>query len=116
MRVAARSCLDAGITTVRDLGDRGHLALRLRDEFASDLNHGPARCRGGAADHHARYIGYRTRRRGLPAAADRADCSLLSHLRNRRRTVAARVRGRTARRRATTLHAAPEDRRRWGRA
>jgi imidazolonepropionase-like amidohydrolase len=41
MRVAARSCLDAGITTVRDLGDRGYLALRLRDEFASDLTAGP---------------------------------------------------------------------------
>jgi imidazolonepropionase-like amidohydrolase len=41
MRAAARSCLDAGITTVRDLGDRGYLALRLRDEFASDLTAGP---------------------------------------------------------------------------
>jgi imidazolonepropionase-like amidohydrolase len=41
MRAAARACLDAGITTVRDLGDRGYLALRLRDEFASDLTAGP---------------------------------------------------------------------------
>jgi imidazolonepropionase-like amidohydrolase len=41
MRVAARSCLDAGITTVRDLGDRGYLALRLRDEFAGDVAAGP---------------------------------------------------------------------------
>jgi imidazolonepropionase-like amidohydrolase len=41
MRVAARSCLDPAITTVRDLGDRGYLALRLRDEFASDLTTGP---------------------------------------------------------------------------
>jgi imidazolonepropionase-like amidohydrolase len=41
MRVAARSCLDAGITTVRDLGDRGYLALRLREECASDLTAGP---------------------------------------------------------------------------
>jgi imidazolonepropionase-like amidohydrolase len=41
MRVAARSCLDAGITTVRDLGDRGYLALRLREECASDPAAGP---------------------------------------------------------------------------
>lgn len=41
MRVAARACLDAGITTVRDLGDRGYLALRLRSEFARDLAAGP---------------------------------------------------------------------------
>jgi imidazolonepropionase-like amidohydrolase len=41
MRVAARACLDAGITTVRDLGDRGYLALRLRDEFAGNVTAGP---------------------------------------------------------------------------
>lgn len=41
MRVAARSCLEAGITTVRDLGDRGYLALRLRDELAGDVTAGP---------------------------------------------------------------------------
>jgi imidazolonepropionase-like amidohydrolase len=41
MRLAARSCLDAGITTVRDLGDRGYLALRLRGEFAGDVAAGP---------------------------------------------------------------------------
>jgi len=41
MRVAARACLDAGITTVRDLGDRGYLTLRLRGEFASELTAGP---------------------------------------------------------------------------
>lgn len=34
MRVAARQTLAAGVTTVRDLGDRGYLALRLRDEAA----------------------------------------------------------------------------------
>jgi imidazolonepropionase-like amidohydrolase len=41
MRLAARSCLDAGITTVRDLGDRGYLALRLRGEFTGDVAAGP---------------------------------------------------------------------------
>lgn len=41
MRGAARACLDAGITTVRDLGDRGYLALRLRDEFAGNVTAGP---------------------------------------------------------------------------
>ena len=41
MREAARSCLDAGITTVRDLGDRAYLTLQLRDEFAGDVTAGP---------------------------------------------------------------------------
>jgi imidazolonepropionase-like amidohydrolase len=36
MRAAARTALAAGITTVRDLGDRDYLALRLRDELAAD--------------------------------------------------------------------------------
>jgi imidazolonepropionase-like amidohydrolase len=41
MRAAARTALAAGITTVRDLGDRGYLALRLRDELAGDPAGGP---------------------------------------------------------------------------
>lgn len=41
MRAAARASLTAGITTVRDLGDRGYLALRLRDELAADPYAGP---------------------------------------------------------------------------
>ena len=41
MRVAARTCLMAGITTVRDLGDRDYLSLRLRDETAADPAAGP---------------------------------------------------------------------------
>lgn len=41
MRQAARTCLMAGITTVRDLGDRDYLALRLRDETAADPAAGP---------------------------------------------------------------------------
>jgi imidazolonepropionase-like amidohydrolase len=41
MRAAARTALAAGITTVRDLGDRGYLALRLRDELAGDPTGGP---------------------------------------------------------------------------
>jgi imidazolonepropionase-like amidohydrolase len=36
MRVAARRALAAGITTVRDLGDRNYLSLQLRDEFAQE--------------------------------------------------------------------------------
>jgi imidazolonepropionase-like amidohydrolase len=36
MRDAARRALAAGVTTVRDLGDRGYLAVRLRDELAAD--------------------------------------------------------------------------------
>jgi imidazolonepropionase-like amidohydrolase len=41
MRTAARRALAAGITTVRDLGDRGYLAVRLRDELAADPTGGP---------------------------------------------------------------------------
>lgn len=35
MRRAARRALEAGVTTVRDLGDRGYLALKLREEAGS---------------------------------------------------------------------------------
>jgi imidazolonepropionase-like amidohydrolase len=41
MRLAARRALAAGITTVRDLGDRGYLAVRLRDELTADPAAGP---------------------------------------------------------------------------
>ncbi|GAA0401877.1 amidohydrolase family protein [Microbispora corallina] len=41
MRAAARTALAAGVTTVRDLGDRGYLGLRLREEFAHDPAAGP---------------------------------------------------------------------------
>lgn len=41
MRAAARGALAAGVTTVRDLGDRGYLALRLRDELDADPARGP---------------------------------------------------------------------------
>ncbi|MGA5131653.1 amidohydrolase family protein [Streptomyces olivoreticuli] len=41
MRAAARATLAAGVTTVRDLGDRGYLALRLREETAKDPAAGP---------------------------------------------------------------------------
>jgi imidazolonepropionase-like amidohydrolase len=41
MRAAAARCLAAGITTVRDLGDRGYLAVRLREELAASPVSGP---------------------------------------------------------------------------
>jgi imidazolonepropionase-like amidohydrolase len=41
MRAAARATLAAGVTTVRDLGDRGYLAVRLRDELARRPVAGP---------------------------------------------------------------------------
>jgi imidazolonepropionase-like amidohydrolase len=41
MRTGARRALSAGITTVRDLGDRGYLSLKLRDELAGDPTAGP---------------------------------------------------------------------------
>ncbi|MBB4704984.1 imidazolonepropionase-like amidohydrolase [Sphaerisporangium siamense] len=37
----ARRLLDSGVTTVRDLGDRGGLSLRLRDAIAAGLLRGP---------------------------------------------------------------------------
>jgi imidazolonepropionase-like amidohydrolase len=40
-RDAARTALAAGITTVRDLGDRGYVTLRLRDELATTPDSGP---------------------------------------------------------------------------
>ncbi|MGW1076807.1 amidohydrolase family protein [Streptomyces sp. NPDC002537] len=41
MRAAGRAALAVGVTTVRDLGDRGYLALRLREETAKDPAAGP---------------------------------------------------------------------------
>lgn len=41
MRQAARRAVHAGVTTVRDLGDRDYLSLGLRDELAEDVVAGP---------------------------------------------------------------------------
>ncbi|WP_189334089.1 amidohydrolase family protein [Actinoplanes ianthinogenes] len=41
MRANARLALASGITTVRDLGDRGYLSLRLRDKPTADPAAGP---------------------------------------------------------------------------
>ncbi|HEV3364471.1 MAG TPA: amidohydrolase family protein [Acidimicrobiia bacterium] len=41
MRSNAARQLRAGVTTVRDLGDRDYLALALRDEYAADPTAGP---------------------------------------------------------------------------
>jgi imidazolonepropionase-like amidohydrolase len=41
MRLAARRALTAGITTVRDLGDRDHLGVTLRDWFRGGSELGP---------------------------------------------------------------------------
>jgi imidazolonepropionase-like amidohydrolase len=41
MRLAAQRALSAGITTIRDLGDRNYLALSLRDWFALGCEPGP---------------------------------------------------------------------------
>lgn len=41
MRLAARRALAAGITTVRDLGDRNYLGLTLRDWFREHAEPGP---------------------------------------------------------------------------
>lgn len=51
MARAARTLLDSGVTTARDLGDRGGLALRVRDAIAVRAARRPADpCRRGAAD------------------------------------------------------------------
>lgn len=44
----AAQLLDAGVTTVRDLGDRGHLAVRLRDAVAGGTLPGPRILAAGA--------------------------------------------------------------------
>ncbi|SDP41985.1 metal-dependent hydrolase family protein [Lentzea jiangxiensis] len=41
MRRAARRAVHAGVTTIRDLGDRDYLSLGLRDELAQDVVAGP---------------------------------------------------------------------------
>jgi imidazolonepropionase-like amidohydrolase len=41
MRAGARLALSAGVTTVRDLGDRSYLSLELRDELAGNPTAGP---------------------------------------------------------------------------
>lgn len=41
MAWAACQALQAGITTVRDLGDRNFLALRLRDQLDASAHPGP---------------------------------------------------------------------------
>ncbi|MGW0506830.1 amidohydrolase family protein [Micromonospora sp. NPDC003241] len=41
MRTAATATLDAGVTTARDLGDRGYLGLRVRAETADTPHRGP---------------------------------------------------------------------------
>lgn len=41
MRTAARRTVAAGVTTVRDLGDRGYVSLALRDELAAGGTAGP---------------------------------------------------------------------------
>jgi imidazolonepropionase-like amidohydrolase len=40
-RLAAATALAAGVTTVRDLGDRGYVTLALRDELVADPAAGP---------------------------------------------------------------------------
>lgn len=41
MRRSARELVDAGVTTARDLGGRGYLALRIRDEVDAGTTPGP---------------------------------------------------------------------------
>ena len=61
MTRAGQAALRGGVTTVRDLGDRGYLSLGLRGRPAC------RHCRGRAADHHA------GRALPLPGRGGRAD-------------------------------------------
>jgi imidazolonepropionase-like amidohydrolase len=66
MRARARLALSAGVTTVRDLGDRDYLSLRLRDELAGDPAGGPQVLAAGppitTGDGHCWYLGGGTAR------------------------------------------------------
>ena len=53
MTAFARAAARGGVTTVRDLGDRGYLSLGLRGAAATDPTL-PRHPRLRAADHHAR--------------------------------------------------------------
>ncbi|MGH3897598.1 MAG: MAB_1171c family putative transporter [Pseudonocardiaceae bacterium] len=48
MAERARQCLDAGVTTIRDLGDGHGLAIRLREEIAAGTRPGPRILAAGA--------------------------------------------------------------------
>jgi imidazolonepropionase-like amidohydrolase len=60
-RTAARRALAAGITTVRDLGDRGYVTLRLRSECAAHPAAGPTVLAAGppvtTPDGHCWFLG-----------------------------------------------------------
>ncbi len=60
-RQAARRALDAGVTCVRDLGDRSYLTLQLRDETAARPGLGPDIVPAGppitVADGHCWFLG-----------------------------------------------------------
>jgi imidazolonepropionase-like amidohydrolase len=83
MAERARRLLAVGVTTVRDLGDRGHLAIRLREEIAAGLRPGPRILTAGTpvttAGGHCGFLGGETRghadirrlaRENLAAGAD----------------------------------------------
>ncbi|MEU4209224.1 amidohydrolase family protein [Streptomyces sp. NPDC026206] len=78
MREHAARALRAGITTVRDLGDRGYLSLRLREEFAAGapgpriVAAGPPITRGGG---HCWYLG------GEADSAEQAVAAVVSRAR-----------------------------------
>jgi imidazolonepropionase-like amidohydrolase len=71
IRHHARTALRSGVTTVRDLGDRGYLTLRVRDERRPDLPEllcaGPPLTRKGG---HCWFLGGETEAAELSAAVD----------------------------------------------
>ncbi len=67
MALAAHRALRAGITTVRDLGDRSFLALALREQLDTWVDLGPEIVIW-SADHHPRWSLPLPRRRGQRSA------------------------------------------------
>ncbi|MFI5844503.1 amidohydrolase family protein [Catenuloplanes sp. NPDC051500] len=61
MRTAGRTALEAGITTVRDLGDRGYLSLEVAREFLKAPDSGPDILAAGppitTRDGHCHFLG-----------------------------------------------------------
>ncbi|MFI5844812.1 amidohydrolase family protein [Catenuloplanes sp. NPDC051500] len=72
MRATAAGILQAGITTVRDLGDRDYLTLELRAEFADRPERGPHLLASGppltTPGGHCHFLGGETIGAGLPGA------------------------------------------------
>lgn len=84
MEHAGRRALAAGITTVRDLGDRGFLALRVRDRYTSGAALGPEILAAGppltSPRGHAWFLGGEVRGEAAVRAAVRRAADSGAHV------------------------------------